>query len=154
MTATLPALLVTATFGIAAARARCAFWVLVAFAATAVSISCVSMPIARSEPAHFSSWIAVVACGASVHLAAPGPRVAFALAIAAGAGAGLITHDATTLAMLPLVAAVALLASRVIARYVPLATKVVCSWLIAVALLAATLQTLPVTPGYLPDHLD
>jgi len=32
--------------------------------------------------------------------------------------------------------------------------KVVSSWLIAVAMLAAALQFLPVTPGYMPDHLD
>jgi hypothetical protein len=36
----------------------------------------------------------------------------------------------------------------------PIIVKVVASWLIAVAILAATLQFLPVTPGYLPDHLD
>jgi hypothetical protein len=32
--------------------------------------------------------------------------------------------------------------------------KVVSSWVIAVAILAATLQLLPVTPGCLPDHLE
>ncbi|MGC1729906.1 MAG: hypothetical protein WA747_11045 [Steroidobacteraceae bacterium] len=32
--------------------------------------------------------------------------------------------------------------------------KVLASWLSAVAVLAATLQFLPVTPGYLPDHVD
>jgi len=36
----------------------------------------------------------------------------------------------------------------------PIVVKVVASWLVAVAILAATLQFLPVTPGYLPDHLD
>jgi hypothetical protein len=36
----------------------------------------------------------------------------------------------------------------------PIVVKVVSSWLIAVAVLAATLQFLPVTPGYMPDHLD
>jgi len=30
----------------------------------------------------------------------------------------------------------------------------VSSWVIAIAALAATLQLLPVTPGYLPDHLE
>jgi hypothetical protein len=33
-------------------------------------------------------------------------------------------------------------------------TKTIASWLIAIAVLAATLQFLPVTPGYVPDHLD
>jgi hypothetical protein len=36
----------------------------------------------------------------------------------------------------------------------PVVVKVVSSWLIAVAVLAATLQLLPVTPGYLPDHME
>jgi len=30
----------------------------------------------------------------------------------------------------------------------------VSSWLIAIAVLAAALPYLPVTPGYLPDHLE
>jgi hypothetical protein len=40
------------------------------------------------------------------------------------------------------------------ARFGPLAIKVVSSWVIVIAVLAATLQVLPVTPGYLPDHLE
>jgi hypothetical protein len=32
--------------------------------------------------------------------------------------------------------------------------KVIASWLIGVAVLAATLQLLAATPGYLPDHVD
>jgi len=30
----------------------------------------------------------------------------------------------------------------------------VSSWIIAIAVLAGTLQLLAVTPGYLPDHLE
>ena len=40
------------------------------------------------------------------------------------------------------------------ARIVPLAIKIVLSWVIAVAILATLLQFLPVTPGYMPDHMD
>jgi hypothetical protein len=36
----------------------------------------------------------------------------------------------------------------------PIVVKVASSWLIAIAVLAATLQLLPVTPGYIPDHLE
>jgi hypothetical protein len=36
----------------------------------------------------------------------------------------------------------------------PIVLKVISSWVIAVAALVATLELLPVTPGYLPDHLD
>jgi hypothetical protein len=36
----------------------------------------------------------------------------------------------------------------------PIVLKVISSWLIAIAMLAATLAWLPVTPGYMPDHLE
>jgi len=39
-------------------------------------------------------------------------------------------------------------------RRVLIAVRVVASWLIAVALLGAMLQFIPVTPGYLPDHME
>jgi hypothetical protein len=39
-------------------------------------------------------------------------------------------------------------------RGLRLAVKVVVSWLIAIALLNAVLRLLPVTPGYLPDHVE
>jgi hypothetical protein len=45
-------------------------------------------------------------------------------------------------------------ASWVAGRYGSIPVKVVSSWVIAVAVLAAALQLLPVTPGYLPDHLE
>ena len=32
--------------------------------------------------------------------------------------------------------------------------KVVASWLIAIAVLSALLHVLPVTPGYMADHLE
>jgi hypothetical protein len=45
-------------------------------------------------------------------------------------------------------------AARVVSSYASTPVKVVSSWVIAVAILAATLQLIPVTPGYLPDHLE
>jgi glucan phosphoethanolaminetransferase (alkaline phosphatase superfamily) len=45
-------------------------------------------------------------------------------------------------------------AAWIVGRRAPIVVKVVSSWLIAVAVLAATLQFLPVTPGYLPDHME
>jgi hypothetical protein len=154
MIATLPALLVAAAFGIACVQARHATWSVVVFAAIAVFASFVPTPAVWTERAHLACWIAIVACSASVHLPPFGSSIAFVLAVAAGASAGVITRDSSTLALLPVVAVAALIAARVLARPLPVATKVVSSWLIAVALLAATLQMLPVTPGYLPDHLE
>jgi len=51
-------------------------------------------------------------------------------------------------------ALIVLPASWVVRRYDSIPVKVVSSWVIAVAVLALTLQLLPVTPGYLPDHLE
>jgi hypothetical protein len=45
-------------------------------------------------------------------------------------------------------------ASRVSRRNPALMLKVVSSWLLAIAALLAILQCLPVTPGYLPDHVE
>jgi hypothetical protein len=45
-------------------------------------------------------------------------------------------------------------AAWAVGRYASIPVKVVSSWVIAVAVLAATLQFLAVTPGYLPDHLE
>jgi len=39
-------------------------------------------------------------------------------------------------------------------RRARIALAVVASWLIAVAMLGTALQFLPVTPGYLPDHME
>jgi hypothetical protein len=39
-------------------------------------------------------------------------------------------------------------------RVIVFAIAVICSWLMAVAVLAAVLHFLPVTPGYLPDHVE
>jgi hypothetical protein len=65
-------------------------------------------------------------------------QVIFAVVLCAAAG--------LLLALLP--------ASRVPDRRVLLALRVIASWLIAVAMLGALLQFLPVTPGYLPDHME
>jgi hypothetical protein len=43
---------------------------------------------------------------------------------------------------------------RRIARLARWGLAIAASWLIAIAALAAALPLLPVTPGYLPDHLD
>jgi hypothetical protein len=45
-------------------------------------------------------------------------------------------------------------AAWLVARGASIAVKVASSWLIAIAMLAAVLPFLPVTPGYLPDHLE
>lgn len=58
------------------------------------------------------------------------------------------------LALVPVAAGMTLVATRVAASSLPIVPKIVAGWLIAVALLATLLHLLPVTPGYLPDHLE
>jgi len=154
----LPPLLVAASLAIAIVNAGARFRALVVFFATAAVVALFPMPEWTSDAGHLACWISIVACGA-VAYAPYGVSARFAIALAAGAGvsAGAVgtRADAPALVVLvPLVAAVTMCAARAAARHVPLAPKVVASWLIAVALLATLLQMLPVTPGYLPDHLE
>jgi len=99
-----------------------------------------------------------IASAATVHLPKGlGPRAALALSINAGFWSGAVIALAGSqldlLKALPC-AFVLLPAAWLVSRRAPIAVKVVASWLIAVAILAATLQFLPVTPGYMPDHME
>ena len=153
-------MLVYAAFAIALANELRAICVraLAALVATSTTVAVVHLPVAWTGAAHLACWTCVVACGASACAAnGLGWRAAIGLALPSGAAAGAIVTLAgapVALGLVPLVAVVTLLATRVASRRVPIATKVVSSWLIAVALLAVTLQLIPVTPGYLPDHLE
>jgi hypothetical protein len=60
----------------------------------------------------------------------------------------------TTLLCASLGVALLWIAGRVSRRNSALVLKVVSSWLLAIATLLAVLQCLPVTPGYLPDHVE
>ena len=158
MNGILPALLVAAAFGIAIANMRSeSLWIgIVAFVASAAIVASASIPARWDERVHLACWIVIVACGAGVHLP-NNLRVPVAIALAAGATGGAVGGAANAQAMVALLALIATatsLTSRAAAHRVPLAPRIVSSWLIAVALLAATLQMLPVTPGYLPDHLE
>jgi len=117
------------------------------------------------KPAHASAdlvflcgWLSVIACAATVYLPRGlSPRLALLLAVDAGLWSGAMIAvegrpldlPAAWLCMLAL-----LPASLAVHWRVPIAAKVMSSWLIAIAVLAAALPYLPVTPGYLPDHLQ
>jgi hypothetical protein len=109
-------------------------------------------PIVSDGVSHAVAWVCVVAIAGATWL----PRgVPIPLAGAAGVAAGLL-HAGTgaTLLSLALLGASAVLAGIAAPRGWRLAVQVVASWLFAVAALNATLGLLPVTPGYLPDHLE
>ncbi len=103
-------------------------------------------------------WISVIATAASVHLGR-GLKAWAAVALSFNAGvwaSAVVSVSGSRLDLLNALPCVLILlpASWVVARNASIPVKVVSSWVIAVAVLAATLQLLPVTPGYLPDHLE
>lgn|GEM_PF-565045 len=103
-------------------------------------------------------WFGVIVCAASVYLpVAVLRRIAPLLAVCAGLCCGIaLSAQGDGVGLLHALPWLLLSwpASWLIDRGVGVAVKVVCSWLLAVAVLAATLAWLPVTPGYLPDHLE
>jgi hypothetical protein len=119
-----------------------------------------------SVPAHqvwhegilLGCWLSVIATAASVHLAYGfSLSVAVVLSLNAGIWAGsLFSMSGARIELLTawLCLLIVLPATWAVRRYSSVPVKVVSSWVIAVAALAVALQLLPVTPGYLPDHME
>ncbi|QWF19552.1 hypothetical protein [Lysobacter capsici] len=107
-------------------------------------------------------WFGVVVCAASVYLPAAAlrrfaPKIAPLLALGTGLCCGVaVSGQGDGIGLLRALPWLLLSwpAAWLVDRGVAAAVNVVCSWLLAVAVLAATLAWLPVTPGYLPDHLE
>lgn len=150
-----PALLVAATGLAVAFAARRAGLVALAALVMVAGAAHVARPSARSsETVLLGVWASVAATALLVHW----PRgVPGAVAVAAGANAGLWAGAATADArdLVPALACglVALPSAWAARRGAGVAVKVVASWMVAVALLAALLP-LASTPGYVPDHMD
>jgi hypothetical protein len=128
------------------------------FAAIAIAASQVPWPRPWLDGVFIACWVSIVASAASVHLPM---RLQRAMALPLSANAGVWAGGVIAMAGAPgdLIVALpsallALPAARLADTRAAIALKVVASWLIAVAALAALLPFLPVTPGYLPDHLD
>ena len=156
----LPPALLFAALGLALTFAPQRAWVpsLAVLAATAAALTFAPVPLAWREGVFLGCWMSAIASAATVHLPKGlGPRAALALSINAGFWSGAVIALAGSqldlLKALPC-AFVLLPAAWLVSRRAPIAVKVVASWLIAVAILAATLQFLPVTPGYMPDHME
>jgi hypothetical protein len=154
-----PALLFVA-LGLALAFAPRRAWApsLLALLASIGAFTFLPVPHAWLEGVFLGCWISVVATAASVHLIRGlSVRAAFALSLNAGVWASAVVSLSGSrfdlLKALPCVL-ILLPASWFVVRHASIPVKVVSSWVIAVAVLAATLQLLPVTPGYLPDHME
>jgi len=110
------------------------------------------------EPVLFACWASAILGAVSVHLPqGPGLLTALFLATNAGVWSGAVLATAGTpmdlLRALPWTL-LCVPAAWLVSRKLGVVVKVLASWLVAVALLAATLPLMPVTPGYEPDHMD
>jgi hypothetical protein len=128
------------------------------FTVTATCLAIAPIPRGWLDWVFLGCWLSVAASAATVHLIGRlRPRWAYAASLNAGLwSGGVIALGGSRLDLLKAMPCVLVLfpAALVIGLRATIAVKVVASWLIAIAVLAATLQFLPVTPGYMPDHLD
>lgn len=108
------------------------------------------LPPCWAGPLLQAGWYCVMALAITLHL----PSLAglpLALSVSAGLCAGAVMPS-------PYLAAIAVLlifpAALLIGSRSPVLAKILSGWLAAVALLSVSLEYLPVSPGYLPDHFD
>lgn len=158
----LPAALIFAALGFALSfaprRVRAPALLVAAIAASAATMLLQVPPDGSMAMfIYFACWASVVVAAASVHLPGGLPQpAAVVLSLACGAAAGAViaaTGNLQDLAAAAPAALVILPASWLVASGRGIAVKVVTSWLIAIALLAAFLPITP-TPGYAPDHMQ
>jgi hypothetical protein len=156
----LPPALLFAALGLALAFAtpRARAYSLMLLCVTLTALSFATFPPDWLETAFLGCWVSVVVTAAVVHLPrGPGMSGALVLSVNAGVWAsGVIALSGTRLDLVEAVpcALLVLPAAWLVARRASIAVKVASSWLIAIAMLAAVLPFLPVTPGYMPDHLE
>lgn len=156
----LPPVLICAALGIALAFAPRSTWggCITALALTAACVAVAVIPQAWADYVFLGCWMSVTASAAAAHVPGGlGSRGALTLSLNAGLWSGaevaLSGSRFELLKGLPCVLVI-LPAALIIRLRAPIVLKVLSSWLIAVAVLGAALQSLPVTPGYMPDHLE
>ena len=154
-----PALLCAALgLGLASAEGKAGLMGLAVLVVTACAFALAPVPGTWADLAFLGCWTSIIVSAATVHGArALRAKAALALSLNAGVWAGAVIASASSktdlLEALPL-ALCAWPAAWARRRGQAIVLKVLASWLIAAAVLAATLQFLPVTPGYLPDHME
>ena len=157
---TLPSAMLCVSVGLALApsQPRATIRALVGLAIVATASACAPIPTSWADAAFLGCWASVMINSASIYLPPEfGRRMALAISLNSGIWAGAVISVAAQRSdlIIALPCALSLLPARWAYRqHKSIAVKVASSWLIAIAALAATLQLLPVTPGYLPDHLE
>jgi hypothetical protein len=156
----LPPALLFVALGLALAITPRRAWTpsLLTLLATLGAFTFMPVPQGWLECTFLGCWVSVIATAASVHLVGGlSPRAALAMSLNAGVWASaVVSLSGSRLDLLKALPYVLIFfpASLVVGRHGSIGVKVASSWVIAVAVLAATLQFLPVTPGYLPDHME
>jgi hypothetical protein len=156
----LPAALLCGAVGLAIAFAPRRAWLpsVVILTATVFIAGTVPFGAGGLETVFLGCWTSVAASAVTVHLPCGlDSRGALALSLNGGFWSGAVIAVAGSspdlFKALPCVL-VSFPAAWIVRSGAPIVVKVISSWLIAIAVLSATLALLPVTPGYLPDHLE
>ena len=122
----------------------------------AVATASLGVPADLAMPAAIGCWGATAASAMVACIGRSWRRVAIATTLHCAIWIGLLTSADPRIALFR--SFLGLLALPVAAGFVRcgagIALRVAASWLLATALLCTTLPFLPVTPGYLPDHLE
>jgi hypothetical protein len=155
-----PCALLFTTFGLALAFAPRGAWLPSsgALISTLAALSIVSPGRGWLDAAFLGCWISVIMMAGTIQLFRKVPSwAALLLSIDAGAWASAVSSlTGSRLQVLAASPCVLIVwpAVWVTRRHGPIPIRVASSWLIAIAVLCGFLQFLPVTPGYLPDHLE
>lgn len=154
-----PALLLAAlALALAFAPLRVRIVSLVVLALALVALPWLEFPHRWLEVAFLGCWASTVVNAAAVHLpAGVGWRGGLVLSLNSGLWTSAVIELTGTPSDLPKAcsALIVLIPARwLVVRRASIAVKVGSSWLIAIAILCGALPFLPVTPGYLPDHLE
>ncbi len=156
----LPPALLFAALGLALAFAprRIIAPAMVLAVLAAVGASLLRVATSWEDPIFLGCWIGVAVAAASVHIPG-GVRSAWAVVLALNSGlwSGAVVAAAGHPLDLAIAAPAVLLClpgSWLVATGRGIAVKVAASWLIAIGVLALSLQLAPTTPGYKPDHMD
>ena len=160
----LPVTLLCSALGLALGSTAAWIWITgvaaLIFAASAAHCVLTSAGIGPdwADGVYLACWISIAGSALSVYLPRPvGIIAAVVLALNTGVYSGAVSALTGSYRDLleGLPGVLVLLPVRWVAqRSLLLPLKVVSSWLVAIAALAAVLQFVPITPGYLPDHVE
>jgi hypothetical protein len=156
----LPPALLSLSLAMALAFApRRVWWPCIAlFVAIALLVAALPLPRSWVEAVFIGCWVSILACACAVHVTGGVSCLGgLLLSLNVGAWSGAVITLAGVMSdfglALPCACGV-FPAAWIAHRGHPIVVKVIASWLMAIALLSAALQFIPVTPGYLPDHLQ